>query len=158
MRLLTPTVDTPEERIFYLTQTGSWPRPRRSSAPSCAPEAILADDADGLRRALALIGARLRHVVRTSLPKIYPNPSASSHVNPVVWAKTVAPFAVPMGKGVQGPSGTSSPLFNLLDAFFGRKRHDTFLGKENPRFCAAAIRCTGVSCWPPSGRSRPPTT
>jgi sulfite reductase alpha subunit-like flavoprotein/cytochrome b involved in lipid metabolism len=131
MRLLTPTVDTPEERIFYLTQTEILAQ----TAPVVgaivrAQEAILADDADGLGLALALIGARLRHVVRTSLPKIDPNPSAPSHVNPVVWAKTVAPFAVPMGKGVQGPSGTSSPLFNLLDAFFGRKRHDTFLGKE----------------------------
>ena len=133
MRLLTPTVDTPEERIFYLTQTEILAQ----TAPIVgaivrAQEAILADDADGLGRALALIGARLRHVVRTSLPKINPNPSAPSYVNPVVWAKTVAPFAVPMGKGVQGPSGTSSPLFNLLDVFFGRKATTRFLGKRNP--------------------------
>jgi cytochrome b involved in lipid metabolism len=37
---------------------------------------------------------------------------------------------VPIHRGDLGPSGTSSPLFNALDAFFGRTRFDSFLGRE----------------------------
>ena len=72
----------------------------------------------------------LKRVVDESLLKINPNAHGPNFVDPVIWAKTVAPFAVPFRQGVQGPSGTSSPIFNLLDALFGRKKHATFLGKE----------------------------
>lgn len=131
MRLLTPTVDTDEERVFYLTQTEILAQTSPVlGAIVRAQQAVLEHDPRALARELELLLERLMHVVRVSLLKINPNPAAPHFVDPVVWAKTVAPFAVPIQKGVQGPSGTSSPLFNLLDAFFGRRRHDSFLGRE----------------------------
>lgn len=131
LRLLVPTVDTNEERTFYLTQTEILAR--------CAPvvgavvraqEAVLDDDPEALESALTTIGNCLQTVVRDSLLKINPNPAGATHVDPVIWAKTVAPFAVPMVGGVQGPSGTSSPIFNTLDIFFRREKFQTFLGRE----------------------------
>lgn len=131
MSLLVPTVDNKEERTFYLVQAEILAR--------CAPvvgavvraqEAVLDDDPEALESALVTIGNCLQTVVRDSLLKINPNPAGATHVDPVVWAKTVAPFAVPMQGGVQGPSGTSSPIFNTLDIFFRRERFQTFLGRE----------------------------
>lgn len=131
LRLLVPTVDTNEERTFYLTQTEILAR--------CAPivgavvraqEAVLDDDPEALESSLVTIGNCLQTVVRDSLLKINPNPAGATHVDPVIWAKTVAPFAVPMVGGVQGPSGTSSPIFNTLDIFFRREKFQTFLGRE----------------------------
>jgi sulfite reductase (NADPH) flavoprotein alpha-component len=131
MRLLLPTVDNQEERVFYLTQTEilSHTSPIVGAVVR-AQEAAVHDDSEALECALATITSCLERVVRESLLNINPSPSAGLHVDPVVWAKTVAPFAVPLEKGVQGPSGTSSPIFNTLDVFFGRKHYDTFLGKE----------------------------
>src|SRR5690606_26783272 len=88
------------------------------------------DDPRTVRNELQTIIESLQRIVRESLLNINPNPASSSYVNPVVWAKTVAPFAVPLKEGTQGPSGTSSPIFNLLDIFLGRKKNETFLGKE----------------------------
>lgn len=129
--LLIPTVDNQEERTFYLTQTEILAR--------CAPivgatigaqAAAERDDREAVEAELMTITGALQRVVRESLLKIDPNPAGATHVNPVTWAKTVAPFAVPFEEGVLGPSGTSSPIFNLLDVFFGRRRFDSFLGTE----------------------------
>ena len=131
MRLMIPTVDNQEERTFYLTQTEILCR--------CSPiigsvvrahEAVANDDREALETELHLIMSCLKRVVDDSLLKINPNAHGPNFVDPVIWAKTVAPFAVPFRPNVQGPSGTSSPIFNLLDTFFGRKKHETFLGKE----------------------------
>lgn len=131
MRLLVPTVDNQEERVFYLTQTEILAQASPIvGAVVRAQEAVLDDDPDRLAGELGVVIGSLQRIVRESLLNINPNPSSPTYVDPVVWAKTVAPFAVPMASGVQGPSGTSSPIFNLLDIFFGRRRHQTFLGKE----------------------------
>lgn len=131
MRLMIPTVCNQEEQHFYLTQTEILAR--------CAPiigaivraqEAVKLDDKLALHDELNIIIRCLSRVVHEVLPKINPNAASQLYVDPVVWAKTVAPFAVPMQPGLQGPSGTSSPIFNLLDSFFGRQKHGTFLGKE----------------------------
>src|SRR5689334_4931086 len=79
---------------------------------------------------LCTIEACLRKLTQRSLVTIDPVRGRPTHVDPVIWAKTVAPFGVPISPGVQGPSGTSSPLFGLLDAFVGRSRHDSLLGVE----------------------------
>lgn len=131
MRLLVPTVDNAEERTFYLTQTQilSHASPIVGAVVR-AQEAVVMDDAEALESALMTIIACLQRIVRESLLIINPNPHSTTYVDPVVWAKTVAPFAVPMQPGVQGPSGTSSPIFNTLDVFFGRKKYETFLGRE----------------------------
>lgn len=151
MRLLTPTVDNPEENVFYLTQFEILSRCSPIvGAVVRAQEAIARDDVSALETELHLVNDALQRVVRSSLLKINPNRHGPHYVDPVVWAKTVAPFAVPFEEGIQGPSGTSSPIFNLLDEFLGRKRHETFLGKEiralragYPRFWRELIAAVG---------------
>ena len=129
--LLFPTIGNDEERVFYLTQleilSRAGPVVRLVAA---AQDAVLRDDAGVVEGALIGMTSFLGSIVRRSLPKIDPNACGRSHVNPVVWAKTVAPLAVPFRAGLQGPSGTSSPLFNTLDLFFGRKDYASFLGRE----------------------------
>ena len=131
LQLLLPTVDNREERVFYLTQLEMLARcSPLVKLVTLAQDAVLTEDKDALEESLLGVISCLRHIVCDSLPKINPNAYGSTFVDPVVWAKTVAPFAVPMRAGDQGPSGTSSPIFNTLDLFFGRKRYDTFLGRE----------------------------
>jgi sulfite reductase alpha subunit-like flavoprotein/cytochrome b involved in lipid metabolism len=131
MTLLLPTVDNREERVFYLTQLEILWRARVIvQAFARAHQAIAEEDASGVERALVDIIAALDHIVSDSLLKINPNPYSATHVDPVVWAKTVAPLAVPLHHGDLGPSGTSSPIFNALDLFFGRSRRGSFLGRE----------------------------
>jgi sulfite reductase (NADPH) flavoprotein alpha-component len=131
LRLLVPTVDNKEERIFYLTQVEILAQSTPIiSALVRAQEAVIRDDADALNRELILIADCLQHVTYKSFMNINPNPHSDSYVDPVVWAKTVAPFAVPINKDVAGPSGTSAPIFHVLDTFFGRQKYDTRFGNE----------------------------
>jgi sulfite reductase alpha subunit-like flavoprotein/cytochrome b involved in lipid metabolism/gamma-glutamylcyclotransferase (GGCT)/AIG2-like uncharacterized protein YtfP len=131
MLLAIPTVNNQEERVFYLTQTEILAQASPIiGAVVRAEEAVVHDDPKALSDELSVIIGCLQKIVRESLLNINPNPASESFVNPVIWAKTVAPFAVPMQEGLQGPSGTSSPIFSLLDTFFGRRRFETFLGRE----------------------------
>jgi ferredoxin-NADP reductase len=129
--LLVPTVGNEAERVFYLTQL--------EIIGQCTPivgavvraqEAVLCGDGAGLEAELLLVLERLRHVTEISFQKIDPNPLSATYVDPIVWATTVAPFAVPIGEGTAGPSGTAAPIFHLLDIFLGRRRFESFLGKE----------------------------
>jgi len=131
MRLLVPTVDNQEERVFYLTQAEILARASPIvGAVVAAQEATLCEDQEALESALVSIAACLQRITRESLLLIDPNPLSKTYVDPVVWAKSVAPFAVPFQANVQGPSGTSSPIFSTLDIFLGRSGFQTFLGKE----------------------------
>lgn len=131
LRLLVPTVDNQEERVFYLTQTEILAHASPIvSAVVAAQEATLLHDREALESALVTIIGCLHRITRESLLTIDPNPHGATYVDPAVWAKTVAPFAVPFDRGVQGPSGTSSPIFNTMDVFLGRSGFQTFLGKE----------------------------
>ncbi|MGY1607865.1 cytochrome b5 domain-containing protein [Geodermatophilus sp. SYSU D00700] len=130
LRLLVPAAGNEEERVFYLTQVEILAR--------CAPvvpavvaaqQAVLDDDAEALARALDTVTAAVEAATR-SLRLVDPRPGSRTHVDPVVWAKTVAPLAVPAAEGVLGPSGTASPVFALLDALVGRRDHDSRLGRE----------------------------
>ncbi len=141
--LLFPTVNNPAEQIFYLTQLEILAR--------CSPivlaivkaqEAIVQNQLDALKESLRIIIDCLKKIVRKSLFNIDPNHYSENYVNHVVWAKTVAPFAVPFLPKALGPSGTSSPIFNILDTFFGRLHHKTFLGKE-----IKALRSTYPVFW-----------
>ncbi|HNH78783.1 MAG TPA: cytochrome b5 domain-containing protein [Anaerolineales bacterium] len=129
--LLFPTVGNEEERVFYLTQL--------EIAAACAPlmlaviraqEAASRDDVPALERELHLMLDVFRHASEFSVHKIDPNPYSRTYVDQVVWAKTVAPFAVPFIKGRVGPSGTAAPIFMYMDAFFGRESHASTLGRE----------------------------
>jgi sulfite reductase alpha subunit-like flavoprotein/predicted heme/steroid binding protein len=129
--LLVPTVGNREERFFYLTQTEILAQAAPIiGAIARSQEAVKNHDKATVETELLIILKALEAIVYDSLPKINPNDASHSYVDAVIWAKTVAPFAVPLKQNVQGPSGTSSPIFNLLDEFFGRTSHQSFLGKE----------------------------
>jgi cytochrome b involved in lipid metabolism len=131
LRLLVPTVDNEEEHIFYLTQTEILAQTAGIvSAAGRAGDAIQVDDTEAVFEAMSTIVSCLHDITRTSLANINPRPSSRNYVDPVVWARTVAPFAVPIAPGVLGPSGTASPLFNLLDSIFQRPSVDTRFGQE----------------------------
>lgn len=143
LSLLFPTIGNREERVFYLTQLEILARTRPVvSLTAMAQDAVLREEDRAVEAALEGIIDCLSIVVRRTLLKLDPNPYSPTHVNPVVWAKTVAPLAVPFHPGIQGPSGTSSPLFNTLDLFFGRKRYESFLGRE-----IKALRATYPRAW-----------
>jgi len=131
LALLFPTIGNREESVFYLTQLEILSR-ASSIVRACidAQDAVLRDDEGGVERALEHVIDCLDGLVSESLLKINPNPYSRTHVDPVVWAKTVAPFAVPLHSGDQGPSGTSSPIFSALDIFFQRPQNSSFLGRE----------------------------
>jgi sulfite reductase (NADPH) flavoprotein alpha-component len=129
--LLIPTIGNREESVFYLTQLEILARASAIvRAFVSAHEGVLRDDVDAVERALVEIIDCLDRIVSDSLLKISPNPYSKTFVDPVVWAKTVAPLAVPFHQGDQGPSGTSSPIFSALDLFFRRPKNSSFLGRE----------------------------
>jgi sulfite reductase (NADPH) flavoprotein alpha-component len=131
LELLFPTIGNREERVFYLTQLEILAQTAPIVPLSAAAQAAAQHAHDeALTHALEGISQCLRRVLRISLPKINPRRGFRTYVDPVIWAKTVAPFAVPFQRGHQGPSGTSSPVFSTLDIFFGRRRHASILGRE----------------------------
>ncbi|RPA75375.1 hypothetical protein BJ508DRAFT_332183 [Ascobolus immersus RN42] len=63
--------------------------------------------------------------------KISVNPSSGElFANPVEWGQRYAKFSAPLSNRVPALSGLALPLFQLLDAFMGRQKYDTFLGLE----------------------------
>ncbi|MGH2901428.1 MAG: hypothetical protein ACRDMZ_22320, partial [Solirubrobacteraceae bacterium] len=143
LRLLAPTVDNQEERVFHLTQVEILAR----SAPIVravldAQDAVAANDVETLISAFGIVSDTLRSMAAGTFMQIDPNPRSATHVDPVVWAKTVAPLAVPLREGLPGPSGTSSPIFHLLDAWIGRASYESVLGKET-----VAIRNAHPLAW-----------
>ena len=61
------------------------------------------------------------------------NPTLSrqeTYCDPILWAKTVAIFAVPPSTYVQGgTSGTSTPFLFMMDALLSRDQYGTYYGK-----------------------------
>ncbi len=130
-KLLLPTIGNREESVFYLTQLEILARASAIvRAFVIAQEAVLNEDEPGVECALVEIIDCLDRIVSDALLKINPNPHSKTYVDPVVWAKSVAPLAVPLHAGDQGPSGTSSPIFGALDTFFRRSQNASFLGRE----------------------------
>ncbi len=132
MDLLIPTVDNVVERIFYLGQVEILSQLTPAvGAIVRAQEAVQNDDVEALKRELTIITEALQDTTYKSLMKIKLNPySGPYYVDTVVWAKTVGPLAVSLEEDVPGPSGIASPIFHLLDEFFGRATYSTRLGEE----------------------------
>ncbi|MBN9386705.1 MAG: hypothetical protein J0I20_01530 [Chloroflexi bacterium] len=129
--LLFPTVGNREERIFYLTQVEiAYRFAPLVGALIRAQEAAVNDDPAALERELLLMLQGLQYISHVTFQKIDPNPYAATAVDQVVWAKTVAPFAVPITPETPGPSGTAAPIFHVMDAFFSRRDYDSVLGHE----------------------------
>jgi len=131
LELLVPTVNNQEENVFYLTQTEIAFRTKGIvNFVVQIQDAIIADKKEKVITGLKELKKVVSQVTESIFLKINPNPRSKTYVDPVIWAKTVAPFAVPLKEGVQGPSGTSSPFFHLIDTFIERNKYDTILGKE----------------------------
>jgi hypothetical protein len=140
--LLFPIAGNQEERVFYLTQLEILARAGPLPALlASAQAAALRADHGSLEVCLERIGHVFSHSAN-ALDRIDPRAQAPTYVNPVPWAKMVAPLAVPFRRGQLGPSGTSSPLFNTLDAFFGRSQWSSQLGQE-----IRALRRTYPAAW-----------
>jgi sulfite reductase (NADPH) flavoprotein alpha-component len=131
LELLVPIYDNREERTLYLVQVEILAQSSGAYAACVrAQEAAARDDPEALGRELIFVADTLQRVARESFNKLRPDPYASTYGDQVVFAKTVAPFGVPITPGVAGPSGTGAPLFHVLDEFFGRRHFDTRLGGE----------------------------
>lgn len=156
LQLNIPTTGVAEERAFYLTMVESL----AVTAPALglmvqAQEAAMQDDLEALRFCLASIGEALRTMTVKTLHKIDPNPYSRHHTDPIVWSRFVAPLAAPVRMVEPGLSGAAAPVFHLFDAFFGRQRRDTKIGREmkhlaqwtpaNPLALIEAVR--QVSLW-----------
>jgi sulfite reductase (NADPH) flavoprotein alpha-component len=131
LELLVSTVDNQEEKVLYLMQVEAAQEVGAIvGAVVRAHEAVHRDDVESLKRELILITDGIRHFATKTFMALNPNPHSDTFVDPVVWAKTVAPFAVPIAEGTVGPSGVSAPTFHMFDTFFARQHYDTHLGKE----------------------------
>jgi sulfite reductase alpha subunit-like flavoprotein len=131
LELLVSTVDNQEENVLYLMQVEAHYKmgPLLGAIVRCQ-EAVQQDDTESLKRDLISITEAVQQFGTKTFMALNPNPYSDTFVDPVVWAKTVAPFAVPIAEGTVGPSGVGAPAFHMLDTFFGRHAYDTHLGKE----------------------------
>ncbi|WP_435280088.1 cytochrome b5 domain-containing protein [Streptomyces sp. 1222.5] len=131
MELLVPSVDNIEERRFYLAQVEILARAKPIvTATIRAQEAAVRADDDALADELILMNETWRDIIELSFRKVDPNPLSATHVDQVIWSKTVAPLAVPIFDDVVGPGGEASPAFHLMDAFLGRKHKRARLARE----------------------------
>ena len=132
LSLLVPTVDNQEENVFYLTQTEllahATPLLRDIAQ---AQSAVQQNEVIPLKAALREMISTVNHLSRTTLAKVTPRPSARTFTDPVVWTKSVASLAIPIRKDVQGPTGTGSPFFHMMDEFISRSEYNGHLGKES---------------------------
>lgn len=131
LELLVSTVDNQEERVLYLMQVEAHHKiAPLTGAMVRSQEAVYRDDVEALKKELISITDGIQRFGHKIFMALNPNPYSDTFVDPVVWAKTVAPFAVPITEGTVGPSGVSAPSFHMLDIFFSRHHYDTHLGKE----------------------------
>jgi len=130
LELLTPTVGNREERIFYLTQVEILALGAPMiAAMARAQDAVVRGDPRGLEGQLLILQDTLERVTRSFL-QIDANPYSDTYVDPVVWAKTVAPFAVQIRDDSHAISGAAAPLFQVLDVFIGRTKYESRVGRE----------------------------
>jgi sulfite reductase (NADPH) flavoprotein alpha-component len=131
MELLYPIFDCVEERILYLTQTEML---HKSSAfvhsLVLISEAMLNDNKEAVISELNTMTELIQKLSRVSFEKITASKQRKNAMDPVVFAKTMMSFAVPIKEGIPGPSGTAFPTFHMLDIATGRTKYETKLGKE----------------------------
>jgi hypothetical protein len=129
--MLQPLWNNKAEMVFHL----AFVEMAKSAAPllrfiAHAQDAVQQEDDDRLLLALQNITMCIENVQRAFM-KIIPNPSARLGLEPLVWAKTVAPVGVSFNKGMPSPSGLGTPFFHCLDVFFTRGKYQSTLGKDS---------------------------
>ncbi len=129
--LLVPAFGNEAERIFYMTMAEVHTRSGELIGASIELYDGVNQRETGLvRDALQSILEYLNHITFNTLLKIDPNPNSKFFVDPIIWSKTVAPFAAPTRDGELGLSGGGSPVFHLLDAIFERRQFSSQIGQE----------------------------
>jgi sulfite reductase (NADPH) flavoprotein alpha-component len=132
LRLLIPYWGNEEERIFL----GSTIEIQAQSTPLVgaivrAQEAVTNDNPQELEKELLVMLDCLNHLTFVCLPKVIPNSRSRLFVDPVVWAKTIAPLSVPIRQGAAGPVGAATASLQALDAFLERGSYASDVGQES---------------------------
>ncbi len=132
MELLVPAWNNQAERIFYLVTTEfAMQLTPTLNAMLQAQEAVVREDRIALEAALLIILDQLHYVTQVIYPQIDVNPFSKTHLDQVLWAKTVGTSGVPIFENAPSPAGTAQPQFHALDAFFGRESYHTMVGKQS---------------------------
>ncbi|HEU5374950.1 MAG TPA: FHA domain-containing protein [Ktedonobacteraceae bacterium] len=132
MDLLIPAWNNQAERIFYLVTTEfAMQLTPVLNAVLQAQEAVVREDRGALEAALLIILDQLHYVTEVIYPQIDVNPLSKTHLDQVLWAKTVGTSGVPILEGAPSPSGTAQPHIHALDAFFERQSYHTLVGKQS---------------------------
>jgi sulfite reductase (NADPH) flavoprotein alpha-component len=132
MDLLIPAWNNTAERIFYLVTTEfAMQLTPVLNAMLQAQEAVVQEDRGALESALLIILEQLHFVTQVIYPQIDVNPFSKTHLDQVLWAKTVGMSGVPILDGAPSPSGTAQPHIHALDAFFERSSYHTLVGKQS---------------------------
>jgi sulfite reductase (NADPH) flavoprotein alpha-component len=131
LALIVPVVGTSAESTFSLVQVEIIAEMTPAvNAFVRAQEAVVGGSEGALCDEIGLLIDRLDYVTRHSFPKINPNPHSPTYVDPVLWAKTIAPFAVALEEGHHTISGSSATPFQALDVFIGRRSYQSRVGQE----------------------------
>jgi sulfite reductase (NADPH) flavoprotein alpha-component len=131
MELLYPIFDCIEERILYLTQTEMLHKSAAFvNSLVMINEAMLNGDKEVVISQLNNMTELMYKLSRISFEKITASKQRKNTMDPVVFAKTMMSFAVPIKEGIPGPSGAAFPTFHMLDIATGRSKYETRLGKD----------------------------
>ncbi len=132
MELLVPAWNNQAERIFYLVTTEfAMQLTPALNAMLQAQEAVAREDRIALEAALLVILDQLHYVTQVIYPQIDVNPFSKTHLDQVLWAKTVGTSGVPIFENAPSPAGTAQPHIHALDAFFERASYHTMVGKQS---------------------------
>jgi cytochrome b involved in lipid metabolism len=131
--MLVPSFGNQSERVFYMSfvEIHAVTSPILRSICEIQKHIKLDDagSAEGIETELGNIKRCLQLATKTLL-KINPNPTSPTYCDPILWAKTVAIFAVPPKFHQQGgTSGASTPIVHVMDAFLNRKSYKSFYGQ-----------------------------
>lgn len=131
LALLVPQTGNAAESSFFLTflEMVAQGQPL-VDAIVAGQEAAVDRDAEALTAALLVVLDRVRHLTEISFNKLDPVADAATYADPAVWAKLTAPTGIPVVADVPGVSGAAAAPMQAIDAFLGRTRFDTHLGKE----------------------------
>lgn len=152
MELLIPAWNNQAERIFYLVTTEfAMHLTPVLNAMLQAQEAVVREDRVALEAALLVILDQLQYVTQVIYPQIDSNPFSKTHLDQVLWAKTVGISGVPIFEGAPSPAGTAQPQIHALDTFFERKSYHSLVGQQSmqlrghfPRHWQALIEALGT--------------
>lgn len=131
---LVPSFGNQAERVFYMSfvEIHAHTSPILRSMTAIQNAMFINDgetSCEVIEKELQNIRNCLQRATQTLL-KINPSPNSRTYCDPILWAKTVAIFAVPAPHYQQGgTSGASTPFVHVLDAFLNRQSYKSFYGQ-----------------------------